>query len=129
MIVRMTGVPSHWTAERITQYERFMQFLQQRWYLCAAAAEFATTLMINMQPWTPEIAMHDAAHAVTKQDLLDMADVELADSSYAEQQAVISVIEVVCWFNGADHPLTNHPGQAEIEAAFFSLVGKRLLAV
>eukprot|EP00953_Heterococcus_sp_UTEX-ZZ885_P027643 14807-Heterococcus_DN1.PRE.5 len=116
-------VPSHWTAEHITRYERFMQFLQQRWNLCAAAAEFAATLMINVRPWKPEVIMHAAAHAVTKQDLLGMANVELVDSSYAEHQAVISVIEVVCWFNGAEHPLTNEPSRAEIVAAFYSVAG------
>eukprot|EP00953_Heterococcus_sp_UTEX-ZZ885_P027636 14806-Heterococcus_DN1.PRE.5 len=89
-IIRATVVPSHWTAEHITRYERFMQFLQQRWDLNAAAAEFATSLMINMRPWTPEATMHEAAHAVTKQDLLRMADVVFVDNSYAETQAVIS---------------------------------------
>jgi hypothetical protein len=48
--MRSTGVPSHWTAEHITRYGRFMQFLQQMWYLDAAVAELATTLMIDMRP-------------------------------------------------------------------------------
>jgi hypothetical protein len=128
-IITPSEVPSHWAAEHITRYKRFMQFLQQKWDLCAAA-EFATSLMINMRPWTPETVRHETAHAVTKQDLLGMANVELVDSSYAhmhaEKQALIGVIEVVWLFNGADHPLTNESSQAEIVAAFYSLVGKRL---
>jgi hypothetical protein len=68
-----------------------MQFLQQRWNLCAAAAEFAATLMINVRPWKPEVIMHAAAHAVTKQDLLRMADAELVDSKAMQNTRLLSV--------------------------------------
>jgi ribosomal protein L11 len=55
---------------------------------------------------------HEVAHAVTKQDLLRIADAELADSSSDEQHAVMKVIEAVCWFTGDNNPLSNAPSQA-----------------
>jgi hypothetical protein len=105
---------TQWSTEQYARYDYFMQYLQQQWNFNVVVAELGTELLTKL-PWSTVGNIHAVVHAVTKQDLLRCVDNQLVDISSVEREAVIRVIELVCWLAGDGHPLTTDPSQEDIE--------------
>jgi hypothetical protein len=90
--------------------------MQEKWNFSVEAAEIGTELLTKL-PFTKAADGYDTKHAVSKSQLLQLADAEFAWHCDTERQAVKTVIELVCWINGDEHPLTTDPTQQQIEIA------------
>eukprot|EP00953_Heterococcus_sp_UTEX-ZZ885_P019746 11023-Heterococcus_DN1.PRE.1 len=90
-------------------------YMQEQWHFSVGAAEIGTEALTKL-PSTKAADGYDTKHAVTKSQLLQIADTEFA-ANCDEKQAVKTVIELVCWLVGDEHPLTTEPTQQQTEIA------------
>jgi hypothetical protein len=91
--------------------------MQKQWHFNFAAAEIGTeAATLTKLPSTKAADGYDTKHAVTKSQLLQIAENEFAWNC-DERQAVKTVIELVCWIVGDEHPLTIQPTQQQIKIA------------
>jgi hypothetical protein len=114
-MVRKTGMySSHWSDDCYVRYDKFVQYMQEQWHFGVEAAEIGTEALTKL-PSTKAADGFDTKHAVTKNQLLQIADTEFTCDT--ERQAVKTVIKLVCWLVGDEHPLTTELTQQQIEIA------------